>query len=241
MDLVSVIIPTYNRFEFLHNTIKSIIEQTYKNIEIIVVNDCSSQKEYYEYDWSQINNLTIIHLHEQNKSRKVKGYPCVGYVRNIGIEKASGKYIAFCDDDDTWFSTKLDKQITAIYNSNCKMSCTDAYYGDGVYDINKNYKIFNKEHFYGKLKQIYRKNKSKSLDNGFPDIWNLRFIQIHNCIITSSVVIEKNILTIVNGMGHKRRGQDYECWLKALKHTDCIFVAEPLVYYDSKHGNGQNH
>ena len=50
MDLVSVIIPTYNRFEFLHNTIKSIIEQTYKNIEIIVVNDCSSKKEYYEYN-----------------------------------------------------------------------------------------------------------------------------------------------------------------------------------------------
>ena len=59
MDKVSVIIPTYNRFIYLLNTIKSIKAQTDKNIEIIVVNDCSTQKEYYEYDYKDVK---IIHL-----------------------------------------------------------------------------------------------------------------------------------------------------------------------------------
>jgi glycosyltransferase involved in cell wall biosynthesis len=60
MDKVSVIIPTYNRFEYLLRTIKSVIEQTYSNLEIIIVNDCSTQKEYYEYDWNT-HNIIIIH------------------------------------------------------------------------------------------------------------------------------------------------------------------------------------
>ena len=58
MDKVSVVIPTYNRFKYLLNTIQSVKEQTYKNIEIIVVNDCSTEQEYYNYDWEK-NNIII--------------------------------------------------------------------------------------------------------------------------------------------------------------------------------------
>jgi len=101
MDKVSVIIPTYNRFHYLLNTIKSVQKQTHKNIEIIIVNDCSTQKEYYTYNWDDIN---IIHLPENSK--KTFGFACAGYVRNKGIEEATGKYIAFCDDDDIWFPKK---------------------------------------------------------------------------------------------------------------------------------------
>ena len=51
-DLISVIIPSYNRFEYLQNAIDSVLQQTYSNFEIIVVNDGSSQKEYYEKKFS---------------------------------------------------------------------------------------------------------------------------------------------------------------------------------------------
>lgn len=85
IDKVSVIIPTYNRFKYLLNSIKSIKEQTYKNIEIIVINDCSTQKEYYDYDW-KANNINITHLPENSK--KKFGYACGGYVRNQGCKKA---------------------------------------------------------------------------------------------------------------------------------------------------------
>ena len=53
MDKVSVVIPTYNRFKYLMHAIKSVKEQTYKNIEIVVVNDCSTQKEYYTFDYKK--------------------------------------------------------------------------------------------------------------------------------------------------------------------------------------------
>ncbi len=61
MEKISIIIPTYNRFNYLLNTIQSIKKQTYSNIEIIVVNDKSTQKDYYNYDWKN-NNIKIIHL-----------------------------------------------------------------------------------------------------------------------------------------------------------------------------------
>ena len=117
MKKVSVIIPTYNRFKYLLNTIKSIKEQTYKNFEIIVINDCSTQKEYYEYNWEK-NDVIIINLEENSK--KKFGFACIGYVRNQGIEIATGHYIAFCDDDDIWFPNKLELQIDRIIKTNCK-------------------------------------------------------------------------------------------------------------------------
>jgi teichuronic acid biosynthesis glycosyltransferase TuaG len=111
MDKVSVVIPTYNRFKYLLNTINSVKQQTYKNIEIIVVNDCSTEKEYYEYNW-EINNITIIHL--KKNSKDVFGYACLGLSRNYGIKKSTGKYIAFCDDDDIWFPEKIEQQLKAM-------------------------------------------------------------------------------------------------------------------------------
>ena len=58
MDKVSVIIPSFNRFKFLLNAIKSVKEQTHNNLEIIVINDSSTDKSYYEYDWEK-NNIII--------------------------------------------------------------------------------------------------------------------------------------------------------------------------------------
>lgn len=238
MDLVSVIIPSFNRFVFLLNALESVKNQTYTNIEIIVINDNSDDENYYSYNWKD-NNVKIIHL--EKNSKKIFGYGCVGYVRNIGLKQSNGKWIAFCDDDDIWFPEKIEIQIKAMKENNCKMSSTDALWGKGIYDSNKTYKKFNKEKFFKTLQNIYLKNNSNLLLNGFPKIWNNDFIKIHNCIICSSVIIDKEILNKINGMTHKRRGQDYQCWKKAIKYTDSIYIDKPLIYYDDKHGNGKNH
>ena len=66
MDTVSVIIPSFNRFNYVLNTIKSIKEQSYKVHEIIVVNDCSTQQEYYNYDWESLG-VIIVHLKKNSK------------------------------------------------------------------------------------------------------------------------------------------------------------------------------
>jgi len=239
MDKVSIIIPTYNRFIFLLNSIKSLKEQSYKNIEIIVVNDCSTEKEYYEYDWNK-NNIIIVHLKENSKS--IFGYGCAGFVRNKGIEISSGKYIGFCDDDDIWFPEKIELQIKCMNETGCKMSSTDGLIGNGMYDSLKIYKKYNDEHYYETLQKIYRDKGSNLLINGFPDIWNLEFLKIHNCVICSSVLMEKEILDKINGFKNmKAPGEDYDCWLRALEHTNSVYVKDICFYYDSGHGYGQNY
>lgn len=239
MEKVSVIIPTFNRFNYILNTIESVKQQTYTNLEIIVINDMSTQKEYYDYNWNE-NNIVIIHL-DQNTKKKF-GFACAGYVRNKGIEKSTGKYIAFCDDDDIWFPKKIELQLNAMKLSGCKLSSTDGLIGKGVYDPNKSYKKYNAEHYYKTLQSIYRRKNSNLLDNGFPQLWSLDFLKIHNCIICSSVVIEKDILDKINNFKHLKNGQeDYNCWLRALEHTNNIYVNDVCFYYDSGHGDGQNY
>jgi teichuronic acid biosynthesis glycosyltransferase TuaG len=234
MECVSVIVPTFNRFKFLLNTIQSIKSQTYANIEIIVVNDCSTEKEYYEYNWDGIH---IIHL--DKRSKDICGFPCAAYVRNKGIEKSKGKYIAFCDDDDIWFPSKIELQLKAMKITRCKMSSTDGLYGNGVYDSNKTYKKYNAEHYFSTLKNIYK--NSNLLDNGFPKIWNKDFLKIHNCIICSSVLIEREILDRIDNMKCINSGEDYDCWLRALQHTNSVYVEDICFYYDDGHGYGQNY
>jgi glycosyltransferase involved in cell wall biosynthesis len=236
MECVSVIVPTFNRFKFLLNTIQSIKSQTYSNIEIIVVNDCSTENEYYEYNWEGIN---IIHL--DKRSKDIFGFGCAAYVRNKGIEKSKGKYIAFCDDDDIWFPSKIELQLNAMKITRCKMSSTDGLYGNGVYDSNKSYKKYNAEHYFSTLKNIYKNKNSNMLDNGFPKIWTKQYLSIHNCIICSSVLIEKEILDRIDNIKCINSGEDYDCWLKALQHTNSVYVEDICFYYDDEHGYGQNY
>jgi glycosyltransferase involved in cell wall biosynthesis len=226
----------------LLNAIESVKNQTYSNIEIIVVNDCSTQKEYYEYDFKEKygDNFTIIHLEQNSKSKF--GFACAAYVRNFAIEKSTGKYIAFLDDDDSWFPNKLDLQLKAMNNTGCKMSCTDGLIGNGIYDKNKTYQKYNAECNYNVLQNIYKNKGSKLLENGFPEIWDYEFINIHNCCICSSVIIEKHLLENINYMKNVINGQeDYDCWLRILKHTNCIYINDICFYYDVGHGDGQNY
>jgi glycosyltransferase involved in cell wall biosynthesis len=239
MDKVSVIVPTYNRFNYLLNTIKSIKDQTYENIEIIVVNDCSSEKEYYEYDWES-QGVKMITLDSNTKT--VFGYACAGYVRNKGIEVSTGTYIAFCDDDDIWFPKKIELQIKAMKETGCRMSSTEGLIGNGVYDSSKTYEKYNSEHYYSVLQSIYRSKSSKLLDDGFPYIWNWHFLNVHNCIINSSVLIEKEILNRISNMNLLVNGkEDYDCWMRALQQTNSVYVNEICFYYDEGHGNGRNY
>lgn len=236
-EKVSIIIPTHNRFKYLLNAIESVKAQTYKNIEIIVVNDASNQKEYYNHIW---DDVIIIHLEEGSK--KKIGRPAPGYVRNIGIERATGKYIAFCDDDDIWLPNKLELQIKAMKETCCKMSSTEGYHGEGIFNPLHKYKLYNREEHFNILRKIYiRKTQKDILQNGFPKIWNYFFLKIHNCMITSSIIIEKNIIEKVGKMCLKRTGEDYEYWLRALKYTNCVYIDQPCIYYDNKHGDGNNH
>lgn len=236
---ISVIIPTFNRFKFLLNTIESIKNQTYKNIEIIVINDKSTEEEYYTYDWKQ-NGVDII-IHNEENTKTLLGYKCPAYVRNIGLKKATGNYIAFCDD--IWFPKKLELQIEGINRTHCEMSCTDGLKGWGIYDPNKKYPKYNAEFYREIIKKKFHAKQSNLLDDDYPDIWNYDLLKIHNCAICSSVLVAKHILDKIGGFNEEQRWagkEDYDCWLKVLKYTDCVYIKDICFYYDSNHGNGYN-
>ena len=74
------------------------------------------------------------------------GHASAGYVRTIGMKEAKGEYIAFLDDDDIWFPTKLEKQISAMDRTNCGMSSTEGLIGkkNERYNENKRYKRYNR-------------------------------------------------------------------------------------------------
>jgi glycosyltransferase involved in cell wall biosynthesis len=157
---------------------------------------------------------------------------------------ATGKYIAFCDDDDSWLPNKLELQLDAMKRTGCKMSSTEGLFGRGAFDAFQSYPKYNAEAHLDILKNIYKNKNSTYLDNGFPEIWTNDFIKIHNCVLCSSVVIEKEILDMIHNMRCvsicSLMPEDYDCWLRATQHTDCVYVKEPCIYYDGGHGYGLN-
>lgn len=106
-DLVSVVIPFFNEKNYFLECIQSVFSQSYKNLEIIIVND-GSDTEYVEF----LNNLEheipgkIFVYHKDNGG--------VGSARNFGIQKAKGEYISFIDADDIWLPNKIEHQINLV-------------------------------------------------------------------------------------------------------------------------------
>ncbi len=119
MSLVSIIMPYYKKKNFINKTINSILNQSYKNFEIILIND--------EINYDSLNFLkkiskldSRIHLIENDNNLGA------GNSRNKAIEIAKGEYIAFCDCDDLWKSNKLEAQIKFMKTSNFDF-CFTAY------------------------------------------------------------------------------------------------------------------
>lgn len=106
--LVSVVIPTYNRAHLLKQSINSVLDQTFKDIEIIVVDDGSADNTEQLIKDYNLSNLSYI-KHEVNKGSSA--------ARNSGIKNSKGKFIAFLDSDDIWVKDKLEKQLNTFDNS----------------------------------------------------------------------------------------------------------------------------
>ncbi len=236
LPLVSVVIPSYNRFNYLLNAVESVLNQDYKNYEIIIVNDASDQKEYYDYKFpSKVKKLDL-----DPGLKSIYGFP-TDAVRNKGTEVAEGEYLAFLDDDDIWFENKLSLQVDLLESKKYKLSSTEGLFGEGVYDNSINYPLYNQERFYKKIKKRYKKTKYYR-NFSYPEIWDYDFISIHNCIITSSVMVQKELFNKVGGFRGLPNGVgDYDCWLALLKLTDLIYLDYPLFYYDGSHGEGRNY
>jgi len=106
--LVSVIMPVYNREELIQSSIKSVINQTYKKIELIIVDDCSTDGTPETVKSFSDPRITLI---EKNKNEGANT------ARNSGLAHSSGDYIAFIDSDVIWLPSKINKQVRKLQNS----------------------------------------------------------------------------------------------------------------------------
>lgn len=109
--LVSAIITTHNRVQLLQRAIESVLTQTYKNIECIVVDDSSTD------DTKALCGKYPIHYIYIPKEESRGG----NYARNLGIKASIGEYCAFLDDDDYWLPTKIEKQVALIEKMDCEL------------------------------------------------------------------------------------------------------------------------
>ena len=109
--LVSVITPVYNAEEVISDTIKSVLDQTYKNIEIVLVDDCSKDNSQAIILGYQKDHPEIVYYRQPVNQG-------AGAARNKALELAKGQYVAFLDADDLWYPEKTEKQICLLQKSN---------------------------------------------------------------------------------------------------------------------------
>lgn len=198
--LISVIIPSYNRADILPRAISSVLEQTYSNFELIIVDDASTDTT--EAVISNIKDERIKYIkHEKNSNGSV--------ARNTGIKNASGEYIAFLDSDDEWHKDKLLEQFNFFksYNEE-KTVCYTAMYEDNGLNVK------------------VRPGRGKREDEAFADyvFCNRGLIQ------TSTLMIHKSILEKVQFNPKLRRHQDWDLCLQLERNGyQFIFLDKPLT------------
>lgn len=102
--IISIIIPCFNSQSFISQSVQSVIQQTYDDWELLIIDDCSTDSSDLVIN-KFLNNKSIKYF----KTNKPSGSPILP--RNIGIENAQGRYIAFLDSDDVWLPNKLERQM----------------------------------------------------------------------------------------------------------------------------------
>ena len=199
--LVSVIIPSFNRLHTLKRAIDSVFAQSYSRIELIVVDDGSSDGTSAWVSQLQLATQKIrVRCIVQNNHG-------VSHARNRGIDIASGQWIALLDSDDYWHKDKLQKQLQSLaLHSSCRLChCDELWIRDG--------------------KRINQKNRHRKHGG---DIFEQCLAL---CAISpSAVVIHKDIFA-QHGMFNESLPacEDYDLWLRITAHEPVAFIDEPLL------------
>ncbi|MGU8243038.1 glycosyltransferase family 2 protein [Clostridium perfringens] len=212
MIKVSVIIPTYNREKTIIRTIRNVMNQTYSNIELIIVDDGSNDntKNLIEKYILENRDANIKYYYKENGG--------VSSARNLGIKKSSGKYIAFQDSDDLWENSKLSKQIDELVKSNSDI----CYCGTILKSCKKEKKIRNKFAIgQNVLKEILKAKADAQ---------------------TITWVIKKDLISNYNIYFNEKfsYSEDLEFFLKCIYWGKVCCVKEYLAYYVSMEGSLSN-
>jgi glycosyltransferase involved in cell wall biosynthesis len=204
MPKVSIIIPTYNRANFIGETIQSILNQTFQDFEIIVVDDGSTDNTKKIIDGFIKQSEKIKYLYQNHCGR-----PSIP--RNYGFKISTGKYLAFLDSDDLWLPKKLEKQINVLEkNINVGfVDCKNIIINEFGSEIKGSYKfpIYNGDVFRELLKS--------------------------NIILTpGSVIIKRDVIEKIGNFDESLLSlDDWDLWIRISKYYGFAYINEPLFKY----------
>jgi len=220
-DLVSIIVPVYNSQEYLSRCLESAIDQSYKNIEILLINDGSTDNSGKICDGHAISDNRIRVIHTKNNGPAA--------ARNIGIDNSKGEFIFFLDSDDS-----IEKNAIHLLIENYQQTKADIIIGD--FDKMKDDVITNSEHntYFTNSKLLTKQDIVDYIrcylkkPNRFP-----LFVYSWGRLFKSSIIKNNNIL-FATGL---RTFEDVVFNFDYLDYTNEIFFAKEVVYHHSIHDN----
>lgn len=198
--LVTVIIPTYNRAPTIARSIDSVLKQTYENIELIIVDDGSSD-----------STIKIVKSYHNEKIKLIclDKHSGANTARNRGIYAAKGEYIAFQDSDDEWLKDKLEIQLSYMMKTGRKVCyCPYILNGDEGKRIIPS-QMGNKELYERKIIDILRKK----------NVVSTQTLVIHKEVTEKEGVFDEDL----------NRLQDYEFIIRLCQHYEIGYIDKPLV------------
>ena len=203
-DIVSVIIPVYNRKDMISDAVESVLSQTYKDLEVVVIDDGSTDNTVEEI--KKIKDPRIVLLKAEHKGPY--------HARNMGIKKSKGDFIAFLDSDDMWLPEKLEKQMKQFEkNKEVFLVFTDRFV---FRDKNNDYSLEND----------VKTEEKKILNSHYKELLKM------NYIVTSSVVVKRQVFDDLGFFIEEKRGDlDYNMWLRVARKYKISYISEPLVLY----------
>jgi len=202
---VSVIIPTYNRAHFLGETIQSVLNQTYQDFEIIIVDDGSTDKTEELVKSFSDGRLRYIKLGKNTGSSAAP--------RNAGLKVASGKYIALLDSDDTWLPKKLELEVE-------------------VFDTHPSVGLIYADYTYFGSRDGPKKTgfEGVPLVSGY-GLKNLFLSGMQYIIATCTVLVRKSCLEKVGLFDESMIQCDLDMWLRIAAHFEIDYINTPLAKY----------
>lgn len=213
--LISIITPIFNGEKYILETIESVLNQTYTNWEMIIVDNKSTDDSIKTIKTICDERIMIISL-DYNSGGPARP-------RNIGLDNAKGEYIAFLDADDVWAPNKLENQILFLKENNIEFTSSDCILIDDE----------NNEIQLGLLSRIYSKfTKKKTLCD----------VMKNNFILTSSVLVKKSLLKKFNKEKKYIAVEDFDMWLDVLANNENIYKYqnEKLIQYRILEGSISN-
>lgn len=197
--LISVIIPTFNKAQFIEEAVESVLGQSYRNLEIIVVDDGSTD-----------NTRDVLKKYQNNIAYVSQNNNGPSSARNYGIRTARADHIAFLDSDDVWFPEKLEAQMEVMSRNQ-----TVGLVGCGAYTIDSE----------GRIQKEYISEKYHTRQEVLRDLQTRKISFNPSIVLVKRACIDR-VGGFKDGLHY---GEDWDLWLRIAKHYEIEFIRKALV------------